>query len=285
MSIYFTNLFKTLSFFIIAILSDITNALLNCTFLDRTVELLIQKGQASFNVIDSNGNTPMHYLHPKMNFNSILNKKQKKEIKQLSKVQNNNGMLWQEEIQWINKDYTKRKQDQKEIVIDSTGSSNSLENDENDENEDGCDFDQISWEELVKSKSDTLLTFFEKNFVTHNRPLLITNFTSSSSVKWLQLKKTWSNEDWINKMYGREMITAGVIPYPSKFQMKTIQRTMQTYLIQIEQEEKKRLKYFNAQKKKLENNQDNNNGKPKAQEQCHSCNYTLENNFFNKLFF
>ena len=74
-----------------------------------------------------------------------------------------------------------------------------------------------------------------------NKPVLVLGFSEEES-EWENVKDTWGKESWITKMFGKETVVAGVIPYPEKFNMTPIKRTMQTFLRQIHSYEAKRLK-------------------------------------------
>jgi hypothetical protein len=206
--------------------AKVTKALLDCKFLDRTFHLLIQKGRASFDVKDARGHTPLHLLHPLMvdSMYEIINPRQKEEIKQISTHTNDDGLTWKESIRWVHGGASSGSSmnQRSSVELDHTGTTMSGSvvddddgggggDDDDDKNEKvesssatDCDFDAITWEELMSLTSTKKRTSFEQHYVRWNKPVLILNFTQHSN--WNQLKETWSNEEWITTMYGRQQI-------------------------------------------------------------------------------
>ena len=114
-----------------------------------------------------------------------------------------------------------------------------------------CDFDVVTMTELMQMKIEKgsasgesgreRRTTFEEHYLRWNKPVLVLGFLNEQQ-EWKKLKDTWGKESWITKMLGRESVVAGVIPYPEKFDMPPIKRTMQTFLRQIKSYESIRLK-------------------------------------------
>ena len=227
--------------------SRVTKSLVQCGYLTRSVHALL-KGGASLEVIDAVGETPLHKMHPSViqGILPILSQRQKLELTRMSSVRDHNGLTWEEHISWstggIDRGVVgKEKKETSSVEIDSDGNEMNVV-----ARGDDCDFTVVTRTELMQMKLEEGAasrgrTTFEEHFTRWNKPVLVLNF-SNEQEEWKNLKDTWGQESWISQMFGRAPVVAGVIPYPEKFDVAPIKRSMQTFLRQIHSYEAKRLK-------------------------------------------
>jgi hypothetical protein len=204
----------------------------------------------------------------------ILSKNQTLELERMSSVRDHNGLTWEEHVSWsldgvdrgavgggaslssltaltaLSKGKEGKKEKEVSVEIDSDGSNNKKKTKRVVVARGGdCDFDVVTRAELMRMKLEDGgsgsvgegRTTFEEHYVRWNKPVLVLGFSEEES-EWENVKDTWGKESWITKMFGKETVVAGVIPYPEKFNMTPIKRTMQTFLRQIHSYEAKRLK-------------------------------------------
>ena len=198
-------------------LVSLTNALLECGFLERSTHLLLNKGNASIGVVNAKGETVLHMMHPTMkkSFYDQLDEQQQVEYRDVLSVHHDNQGVLENQSVWHGfvgetENDSGVPETVHDAVLDDAGNVE-IEKTETTGTGTDCDFDVISLESLMAmdtsdGKKAGNSTAFEFEYQRWNKPVLILNFSNVGS-DWSELTKAWTNEEWIINNYGSEHIS------------------------------------------------------------------------------